>query len=272
MEKSIFEYKDYKSYLCNTLEQRSRGERSRLAEAIRCHSGYVSQVLNGSAHFSLEQAELINGYLGHSKDQSSFFLLLVQHDKAGTSSLKRHFAEQMNELTEKQFVLKNRLEFKRSLSREDQAIFYSSWHYGAVHVLVSVPGCSTLKGISAYLGIPIEKTSEVIQFLLSVGLIVQVGDHYDIGTTHIHLEHDSPMISKHHTNWRLQAIQSLDFQRSEDLHYSSVITASYEDSPKIREILVKAIEEVRSVVRPSKNEAAFSYGIDFFELRKKSPR
>jgi uncharacterized protein (TIGR02147 family) len=269
MEKSIFEYKGYKPYLCDVLDQRSRGERSRLAESIRCHSGYITQVLNGAAHFSLEQAELVNQFLAHSKDQSRFFLLLVQHDRAGTASLKEHFAEQMKELTEKQFMLKNRLHFKRSLSREDQAIFYSSWHYGSIHVLVSVPGCSTVKGISDYLGIPIEKTSEVIEFLVSVGLIVQVGDRYNIGTTHIHLENDSPMISKHHTNWRLQAIQSLDQKRPEDLHYSSVVTASYEDSPKIREILVKAIEQVRAVVRPSKNETAFSYGIDFFELRKK---
>jgi uncharacterized protein (TIGR02147 family) len=269
MEKSIFEYKGYKSYLNEVLDRRSRGERSRLAEAIRCHSGYVTQVLNGTAHFSLEQAELVNQFLGHSKDQSHFFLLLVQFDRAGTATLREHFEEQMKELVEKQFVLKTRLRYKRSLSREDQAIFYSSWHYGAVHVLVSVPGCSTVKGMSDYLGIPLEKTAEVVAFLSSVGLITQEGDHYKIGTTHIHLEHDSPMISKFHTNWRLQAIQSLDHQRAEDLHYSSVITASYEDSPKIREILVKAIEEVRAVVRPSKNEAAFSYAIDFFELRKK---
>lgn len=269
MEKSIFEYKGYKPYLNDVLDQRNRGERSRLAEAIRCHSGYVSQVLNGPAHLSLEQAELVNQFLGHSKDQSHFFLLLVQYERAGTATLKEHFNEQMKELIEKQFILKTRLRYKRSLSREDQAIFYSSWHYGAVHVLVSVPGCSTVKGISEYLGLPMEKTSEVVNFLLSVGLIVQVGDRLDIGTTHIHLENDSPMISKFHTNWRLQAVQSLDHQRPEDLHYSSVITASYEDSPKIREILVKAIEEVRAVVRPSKNEAAFSYSIDFFELRKK---
>lgn len=270
MDKSIFDYKGYKAYLTDVLAQRSRGERSRLAEFIRCHSGYVSQVLNGDAHFSLEQAEQVNLFLGHSQNQSSYFLLLVQYDRAGTLSLKQHFAVQMKELIEKQFVLKNRLQFKRSLSREDQAIFYSSWHYGAVHVLVSVPGCNTVQGISDYLALPISRVSEIVQFLLSVGLIIQRGDRFEVGTSHIHLENDSPMIAKHHTNWRMQAIQSLDHQRPEDLHYSSVITASYEDSSKIREIMVKAIEDIRAVVRPSKDEAGFCYALDFFEFGKRS--
>ncbi|MEK7395435.1 MAG: hypothetical protein AAB116_00725, partial [Candidatus Poribacteria bacterium] len=94
MGNSIFEYKDYKAYLKEILNRRSeneRGIRTRLAEAIYCHNGYVSQVLNGAAHFSLEQAEAINKYLGHNKDQSSYLLLLVQHARAGTSGLKEYF-------------------------------------------------------------------------------------------------------------------------------------------------------------------------------------
>jgi hypothetical protein len=58
MKNSIFEYRDYKTYLNDTLEKRARefnerGIRSRLSEAIKCHTAYVSQVLGGNAHFSL---------------------------------------------------------------------------------------------------------------------------------------------------------------------------------------------------------------------------
>lgn len=269
---SIFEYSDYKAYLRDWLERpggSSRGERTRLAEAVRCHNGYVSQVLNGAAHFSLEQAEAINHHLGHGKDQGGYFLLLVQAARAGTPGLRAHFTEQMKALVEKQFVLKDRLKFQKTLTREDQATFYSSWHYGAIHVLVSVPGCHTEKGISDYLGLPLTKVTAVLDFLTSVGLIARKDGRYEIGARHIHLENDSPMISKHHTNWRLQAIHSLDRARQGDLHYSSVITASHEDSVRIREILVRAIEEVRGVVRQSRDEGAFSYAIDFFGLSAK---
>lgn len=272
MKNSLFDYQNYKDYLRDALETRSekkRGERSRLAAFVGCHTAYVSQVLNGDAHFGLEQGEQINRFLGHSRDQSLYFLLLIQFTRAGTQTLKKIFEEQLRDLKEKQFVLKDRLEFKRTLSREDQATFYSSWHFGAVHVLVSVPGCHTERGISDYLALPVVRVNEILQFLVSVGLVNHKAGHYEIGTTHIHLEHDSPMISKHHVNWRLQAIQSLDRQNPKDLHYSSVITASREDADRIRGALVQAIEEVRAIVKPSKDEEGFCYAVDFFGLRGK---
>jgi uncharacterized protein (TIGR02147 family) len=265
---SIFEGNDYKVYLRERMIARaSRGDRNRLAAAIRCHNGYISQVLNGDAHFSLEQAELINPFFGHTKAESDYFLLMIQFARAGTASLRKHFQEQMKSLSEKRFLLKDRLKFKKILSKEDQATFYSSWYYGAIHVLVSVPRCSTAQGIAEYLALPLDRVRETLEFLLSVNLVTLTNGRYQIGTSHIHLGSDSPMISKHHTNWRLQAMRSLDLQKKEDMHYSSVMTVSLEDSVKVRELLVKAIEDIRAVIRNSDNEACFAYAIDFFGLK-----
>lgn len=263
---------DYKAFMRDSLEVRSRelnerGVRSRLAEAVKCHTAYVSQVLNGDAQFSLEQAELIARFFQLNKDEATYLLLLVQYDRSGTTTLKAHFEFQLKELAKKQLVLKDRLEFKKSLSREDQATFYSSWQYGAIHILVSVPGCNTEKGIAKYLNLPISKVIDILNFLVSVGLVVKVEGRYSIGTSHIHLEHDSPMISKHHSNWRVKAIQSLDEVHSNDLHYSSAITCSEEDAVKIKTALIRAIDEVRAIVRPSKDEGGFVYCLDFFGLK-----
>jgi hypothetical protein len=74
------------------------------------------------------------------------------------------------------------------------------------------------------------------------------------------------MISKHHTNWRMQAIQSLEREAESELHYSSVITVSEGDAVKIREALVKAIEQVRLIVKPSKDEALYCYNLDLFKV------
>lgn len=268
MKGSIYEFRDYKTYLRSALGARGeKGVRSRLAEAAQCHTAYVSQTLNGHNHFSLEQGERIANFLGLGAEQINFFLLLIQLGRAGTPALRKILEQQVQSAAEEQLVLKNRLEVKKTLSREDQAIFYSSWQYGAVHVLVSVPGCHSEQGIADYLDLPVRRVSEILHFLLSVGLVARKGDRLEIGTSHIHLESDSPMVSKHHTNWRLKGMQSLDQPRGSDLHYSSVITASREDSVRIREILVKAIEEVRAVVRPSPSEEGYCYTIDFYGLR-----
>ena len=272
IQKYVFDYTHYKDYLKAALEARSREERgirTRLAEAINCHTGYVSQVLNGNAHFSLEQSDLITRFLELNKDESAYLLLMVQFDRAGTKSLQDHFQNQMKEMVKKNLVLKNRLDFQKSLSREDQATFYSAWYYGAIHVLVTVPGVNTPKAISQYLNLPLNKVNEVLTFLQKVGLIVEKEGRLVIGPSHIHLEDDSPMISKHHSNWRMKAINAMDEVHVHDLHYSSVITCSEEDSVKIKSVLVKAIEEVRAIVRPSKEEGAFAYCLDFFGLNSK---
>lgn len=53
---------------------------------------------------------------------------------------------------------------------------------------------------------------------------------------------------------------------SNELHYSSVISLAEGDVPKVREKLVKAIEEVREVVRPSNDETLFCYNLDLFKV------
>ena len=269
MKISVYDYKDYKVFLRDSLKNRGeRGIRTRLAEAAQCHTAYVSQTLNGSTHFNLEQGERIAQFLGLSPEQTVFFLLLIQLCRAGTPALRRIFEKQIADELARKLVLKNRLEFKRTLSRENQTVYYSSWHHSAIHVLVSVPDCHTADGIAEYLGLPSKRVAEVLQFLISLGLVARKGSKFEIGTSHIHLDSESPLISKHHTNWRMRAVESLDLPREQDLHYSSVITASRDDSVKIRATLVKAIEEIRTMVKESGNEEGFCYSLDLFSLRK----
>ena len=55
------------------------GAKQALAKYLRCQSSFVSQVLTGRSHFSLEHAVAISDFLKHSDDEREFFLLLV-HD------------------------------------------------------------------------------------------------------------------------------------------------------------------------------------------------
>lgn len=269
MQGDLFEYDDYKAYLRDELERRQRiqkGQKSKFAESVGCHGAYLSQVLNGDADLSLEHAERANRYFGHGKDESLYFVFMVQFARAGTKALKGLFASELRRIKENQFELKNRLEFKRTLTEADQVIYYSAWYYAAIHVLVSVPGCNDREGLSQKLGLTIDLVGRVLDFLKSVGLVVQKGHSYEVGTTSIHLESKSPMIAKHHTNWRMRAIHSLDQVRSKDLHYSSVVTVSQADADRVRSILVRAIDDIRRIVKDSKDEEGFCYAIDFFKF------
>ena len=104
-------------------------------------------------------------------------------------------------------------------------------------------------------------------FLLENGILAESPEgKIRIGPVRIHLERDSPLIGRHHSNWRMKAIQALDRPRAKHLHYSGVFSLSQADVEKIRQILLESIEKSEPVLRDSPEETAWVIGMDFFEL------
>ncbi|MCM2278578.1 MAG: DUF4423 domain-containing protein [Oligoflexia bacterium] len=265
----VFEFRDYKAYLRAWIEARpqgGRGEKSRMAERARCHLAYISQVLTGHSNFSLEQAEALNGLLEHGEEEANHFILLVEFARAGTHSLRKHFEKRIAQILNQRLQLKNRFTDKKSLTPEKQSEYYSHWAYCAIHMAVLNPRLRTPGAIARYLDLGLQQTIRVLEFLTSVGLVRSESGEFLPGDTRIHLEHDSPMISKHHTNWRIQAVRSLERETPHELHYSGVISVALDDLPKVREAMVRALENVRGLVKESKDEAVYCYNLDLFGL------
>jgi uncharacterized protein (TIGR02147 family) len=266
----IFGFEDYKKYLAQALKARSRsgrGGRSELAAAARCQTSYVSRVLNGAAHFSLEQGMAISQYLGHTREEGQCFLLLLQLARAGTPALRAHHQEDLDRLREQRLVIKNRLKIQSSLSREDQATYYSAWYYAAVHVIVGIEKYRTRDAIAEYLRLPPGQVAKTLEFLAALGLIATAGaGRYKPGAKWLHLERDSPMIAKHHVNWRLVAMQSLDRPHDADLHYSVVVRMSDDDVAKVKALAVTFVQQANALIDASKDEGLHCLNLDFLRV------
>ena len=269
--KNIFDFTDYKKFLTFTEDSRhsiERGFRSKLAQFVECQNGYISHVLNGHAHFSLEQSMRITQFLNLNTFEKKYFLLLVELARAGTRDLKDYFQNEMLVLREQQLNIKSRVGDSRILSDSEQYIYYSSWHYTAVHVIASLPDYNDVKSISFALSISEDIVSKVLIFLKQTGIIIEEKNLLKSGVTKIHLNHESPLIRHHHTNWRIAAIQSLANESKTDLHYSTVSTLSKDDAESLRSDMVKLIESYVKVVAPSKEEVMYGFNIDFYSLIK----
>jgi uncharacterized protein (TIGR02147 family) len=267
MVKSLFEFNRYRSYMTGWIQAQPKGEKGRIARAMDCHPAYVSLVLQERSDLSPEQALKLCRFWNFTREQQEFFILLVSHERAGTSLLKKFYWEQIQAILDRRHVLKDRFEFKKTISSEDQATYYSAWYYGAVHMLLSIPRFQSTRELIRYLRLSQKTAEKVIEFLIRTGLAMQEGSQIKTGTVNIHLGTDSPMISKHHTNWRLQCIRAIEQdERNEDLHYSSIVTVSEKDIPKIREALVRAIEGTRAIVMESPEEDLYCYSLDLFKV------
>lgn len=271
MKETIFDYQSYKTYLTDLIRSspgRGRGMKSALAQAAQCQSTYVSQVLHGERHFSLEQAELINLHLGHSADEARFFILLVSRERAGNPALKARMSAEITAQIEKQQNLKDRLNAKKEeLSPEVQANYYRTWYNTAIHVCLTVAGLRTKEAISRALGVPAAQVTESLEFMTSVGLARKVGNEFHTGNKVVFVGRDSPFLTHHHINWRQQAIRSLELNLKDDVHYSSVISVPSKEVARLRSLFLKAIEEAREIWKaPLEGEELHSICVDFFKI------
>lgn len=271
-ELSLYDFKDYKAYLRSRVGGKSarRGLKSALAKALSCQPTYISQVLNGPADFSLEQASDLNVYFGHSDEESHFFLLLVQKDRAGKPSLRKYFESQIQQVLDHRLNLTRRLGRQNTLSEEQKSVFYGSWHYLAIYLALTVPELRKRETLAQHFQLPLKKVNEVLEFLVQCGLAQQSGEKFMSESGLIRIGNDSPHIIRHHTNWRTQALESLDREDVNDLHYSAVYSLSLADARRLKNQMLDHIKEYLSVVRESPEEEVYVLGLDFFNLKKAS--
>jgi uncharacterized protein (TIGR02147 family) len=265
---TIFKYDDYKSYVKDSLSELGHGSRIRFASALNCQSAYITQVLNKDAHLSLEQAADASQFLNLNKGEEEYFLLLVQYAKAGSKRLRDIFKVRLKEIKEKRALFSNRVQGNDELDEVTMVKYYSKWYYGAIHIVVTIPEYKTKESISDYLGLKMDVVNEAIHFLENAGLISSSTNGYVTGMTKVFLKGDSPFIVQHHQNWRLRAIDSFTKDQKGNLHFSSAYTLSESDFVSIKEKLFKHLQEVRDIVRPSKEEKLCVLNLDFFSLSK----
>lgn len=265
----LIEFTEYRPYLRRALKEGGkavRGIQSRYAEAISCRPGYVSQILHGDTDLSPDQASLTSAFFSHTTDEAQMFLLMVLYARAGTQQLKAHLQKQLQELRDRHLNVQERLKVKSNLSETEQMLIYSSWHYLAILSLISIPDYARLDRIAKHLRLPEKVVSEALEVLQKLGLVIIEDGKYKIGQRRTFLPKNSPMAGKHHANWRLQALQSIERQQEEALHYTTVLTFSEKDRELIKSVLVNAIESVSKIVVPSKEERLHCLNIDFFDV------
>jgi uncharacterized protein (TIGR02147 family) len=266
---SVYNFTSYKAYLLKKIEigsSEERGFRTRLVEAVQCQSSYLSQVLNGKPDFTLEQAIRINQFFLHDKEESRYFILLVEFERAGSRELRSFFKEQIDDLQTARFNLKKRLKHDEEIPLESQHKYYSTWFYSAIHIALAIPELQSPLKIAQRLDLPEATVLQVIRFLEENGLVEVKKGTYHFTKKQVHLSRDSEFIQRHHINWRSKTLQAVEKNVSNDLHYSYVFAISQSDFEKVKEIFVKTLDEVLKVSAPSPSEELCALTLDCFKL------
>ena len=264
---TIFEHKNYKIFIRNWLKNQpkaGRGSFKEWAQKLRVSTTLMSQIFNGEKELSPEHASELCDLLHFTESESDYFLLLVDYSRAGTPGLKKKILRKIEAEQKKSQNISQRLKVDE-LSDYTKAIFYSHWMYSGVRNLTAIPKFQTVEALAEHLKAPRVQVQKIIEFLLENGLCVTEGGRLRVGPKRTHVGAQSPLVAKHHQNWRLESFQKMPLQNEEDLFFTFPVSLSAADAKRIRLYLPQVIEEIHKIVGPSESEVVRCLNIDFFE-------
>lgn len=266
---SIYQFDDYKDFFnhwVSSLPKQGHGEYRRVALALNVSTTMISQVFKGDKELSLELACDLCEYLNMTEDETDFFILLVEHRRAGSVKLQKRLGKQIKDRKEKAQKLENRLKKETELSEEQRAVFYSSWIYSGVRILASCDDYNDAAVIAQRLSLPRNQVQKVLDFLLGNGLLVQNKGQLALGQTKTFIGSSNLLTVKHHQNWRLQGFNRMVQDDSKNLFYTGPMSLSHEVAEKLRQELSNLLDHVYKVVPPTASETTRCLNIDWFEF------
>lgn len=265
----VFEFTDYRQFIRFRVESTpggGRGQYRRIAEHLDIPTSMVSQVMSGARELNLELASLLAEYFGLTDAEADYLLNLVELERAGNPSLRARLRKRLELARKKGMELSQRIEHERTLSEREKLVFYSQWYYSGIRLLTSIEGRNSLNAIADDLRLPRTLVGQVVEFLLSTGLCIEEKGKIRIGPKSTHVGNDSPMVIRHHMNWRLKSMSQMKEPREHEVIFTGPVTLSLEACHEVKKRLLHLIDDWGKIVDSSKEEKLACLNIDWVEI------
>lgn len=266
MRLNIFEYDDYKSFLRDYISsQETRGAVAELAQSAGCDRTYLSQALNGKVQLTADHIINLGEALNMSESEKNYFLHLLLHDRAGSSSARVLLKRKLDKMAQENHVLTKRIRHREvtdELSNEEKGRYYSSWAFGAVHILTSIESFQSIGALVDRLRLPEREIEDILQELMRMQLVEKKGSRYVHSGKNLFISRESSFNALNHINWRTRA---LSIANSKDgVHYTTAFSINKKDWPKLQLRLMEFIEKQREEIHGSGSEELYCFCCDLF--------
>jgi uncharacterized protein (TIGR02147 family) len=266
---NIFDFKAYKPFTLAWIKSREglgRGQLTRIAKHLEIHSTMMTHVFRGSANLSLEQALKLADFFSLNELETDYLVSLVQLERAGDKRTREFCLAKVDELRIKKLNLSNRINVQNELSDADRARYYSSWMYSYLRLLTAVTRFQSEEALAKESRLPLSKVREATEFLKSRGLCIEKNGRLEFGPVPTYVESSSPLVARHHLNWRQVAQEKFDRLSKEDLVFTYPTVISETDFEKLREKLVKVIDDFKKTCDESPSENLYCLNIDWLKI------
>ncbi len=109
---------------------------------------------------------------------------------------------------------------EKTLNEKDQLQFYQSWLFSAIRLRCSIGKGATATELREDFRLPQDRLMKILEFLLRTGLIAQEDSRYVMGPSRTFVGRESPMVARHHTNWRLKSLERTGDLTTEEMMFT----------------------------------------------------
>ena len=288
---TVFLFEDYKKYILSrvkSMPQKGRGQHKKLAAQLRINPSVLSQVLRGGRELNLDQACELGRLFGLDDRETEYFVNLVELNHAQSPRLRTLIRKRLDRLrspsaagpaihpaTEATRGADGKahgggpteIPALRGLSESEQGTFYSSWYYSGIRLATFQGQLRDLDTLAARFDLPRELVRKVIEFLVGAGLL-RLDDEGKLapGVARTQLGQDSPLIARHHQNWRLKAIERMPRSSADEGFYTSPMSVTHADAAWTKEMLMKTLRAIEERVHKSQGEKLSCLNVDWFDF------
>lgn len=265
---SIFDFTNYREYLSKWIASRGSrayGLKGRLAQALGVSSSLISQILKGEKALTPDQTSDLCDFLNLTELEADYLHLLVEHNRAGNSRYRQKLERKIQALQTQSRKLGKRVPRDRELNDEQKAIYYSNWLYTGIRNLTAVPGCDQVDSIAERLKMDPSVIQRTLRFLIDHGLCREENGRVTYGPAGIHVDKESPYVTKHHQNWRLRGIHQMEMRRENDIFFTAPMSLSHAAAEEVRKLLPSLVQTIMKITSPSPSETVACLNFDWFE-------
>lgn len=259
-----FSYSDYRQFLRARAEE--WGEITRLAKAAQCQQSYLSRAIKGDVLLTPDHLHGLCEYWELPEDEAEYLHLLLEKARASTSAYRSRVELKLAKILRERENLARRLETPRIEATEREVLYYSNWHWVAVHLCTSVPALQTESAIAQALHLPVSLVKETLLKLSEWGLVRREGRLWTHSPGNLHLPKKSPLIAQHHRHWRSKAADDSLVPDGNGLHYTQIQSMDTAAFQEIKNIILASIDRTLSVADTAISERVVAISMDVFEI------
>lgn len=252
----IFSFTDHLEVLRDriTREGKRQGYKADLAASAGVHPSFLSHVLKEKAQLSPDHAIGIACFWGLNPEEKEYFVELVNLARAVTPALREYFQARIQTLRRK-----NEKRIMKGTGRllegdAAKALYYSSWHYSAIHIALTIPSFQTPEALSKRFSVPMDFVERTLRDLSLMGLAQRRGTRWEATESNLAATGDH-FARLHHVHWAVRAIQDIHVRRDRtSLYRTSVYGVSRKVFLELRQEMLKQIRQIDELAIPSPGE------------------